>query len=163
MEQVNEIPVDKNTNDNLDKTNELIDKMTLELLMNKSQYQKYISQTNPKRFQEIQEYTNDIHKYKNSINDVTFHLLNNTKQYNNEIKENFDAYMKSLIRFFKMKEIENTNEFNRSNQDEDILFGNMDVDLENNLEDNGVKSSSFWSNERVVKKPFYFGNILSKR
>ena len=149
------------------KTNEYIDEITLELLMNKTQYKRYIGNTNSKKYSEMKEYLNNIDKYKNKINDVTNQLLNNNgnySKYNSEVEETFEIYTKALIRYFKMKELENKNEYNRSNEkDDDILFGEIDDDLEDNLENKNLKkSSSFWSNEKIIKRPFYNVDMFSK-
>ena len=87
-------------------TDNLIDKMTLELLMNKTQYNKYISKNDPRKHAEIDEYLNNIRKYHHSISELTIELLNQpNKPITNEVNEEFEHYVKTLIRYFKMKEI----------------------------------------------------------
>jgi adenylosuccinate lyase len=48
-----------------------IDKLTLELLINKTQYSKYIKKTNPKKFLEQQNYLGKIAKYKKKLENLS--------------------------------------------------------------------------------------------
>jgi hypothetical protein len=127
-------------------SNAFVDKITLELLMNKNHYRRYIAKTDPNQYDEMQEHLQTVSKHRNSILQITTDLLNNpNKQITTEVNEIFDAYVKTLIRHFKMKELETTNPYNKNqnqDQDEDVLFGQMDETSETN---------SFWSNERVKK------------
>jgi hypothetical protein len=139
----------------------LIDKMTLELLMNKTQYNKYISKTDPKKRREIDEYLNNITKYRRSISELTMQLLEEpNKPITNEVNEVFEHYVKTLIRYFKMKEIESANDFNSNNDEQDdILFGNIDDnndydndDDDENFKDDTVLMNSYWGKHKIIKK-----------
>jgi hypothetical protein len=57
-----------------------IDKLTLELLTNKSQYKKYLSKEDPKRFQENKEYLEKIQKNKSKILRITNEFLENPEK-----------------------------------------------------------------------------------
>jgi hypothetical protein len=146
-------------------TDNLIDKMTLELLMNKTQYNKYISKNDPKKHAEINEYLNNIKKYGRSISELTIELLNEpNKPITNEVNEVFEHYVKTLIRYFKMKEIESTNDYN--DDQDDILFGNMDNNTNDNGdcdeygnqdddeddEDDARSMKSYWGKDKVIRK-----------
>jgi len=141
-------------------TDNLIDKMTLELLMNKTQYNKYISKTDPKKHAEIDEYLNNIKKYRRFISELTTDLLDEpNKPINIEINESFEYYIKSLIRYFKMKEIESANNYN--DDQDDILFGNMDNNINDTIncdeydsehEDDASLMKSYWGNDKVIRK-----------
>jgi hypothetical protein len=52
-----------------DKTNTLcdIDKLTLEMFMNKQTYRRYVAKTDPTKHAVHEEYMSDLSKYKNSI------------------------------------------------------------------------------------------------
>jgi len=130
-------------------SNEYIDKLTLELLMNKSQYQKYVSKTDPKKHEEFQEHANKIRKYKHSILNLTTELLNDPyRSITGEVNGIFDDYVKTMIRYFECKEIEN----NYSN--DDTLF-DFDSKIVKNISpvDNPLPlEHSLWGNERVIKK-----------
>lgn len=108
-------------------TNSFIDQITLELLMNKSQYHKFISKNNPNEFNKIQTHYDEIDNYKDDILELTEELLTNRyKNVSTEVNELFDAYVKSLINHFKMKEVETKNEYNKYDKEVDTIFCDMD-------------------------------------
>jgi phosphoribosylformylglycinamidine (FGAM) synthase PurS component len=126
-------------------TNNEIDKLTLELFMNKKNYKKYLEKTDPKKYSDIQLHHNELEKYRGTILTMTDDLLENPNlQITTEINEIFDAYTKIIIRYLKHKEIEN----NLETCDEDVMFGT--IDEEDNSESTHMKS--YWSGEQVVKK-----------
>ena len=108
-------------------TNSFVDQITLELLMNKSQYHKFVSKNNPDEFNKIQSQYDEIDQYKDSILELTEELLTNRyKSVSTEVNDLFDGYVKAVINHFKMKEIEAKNEYNRRDEDEiDTIFENM--------------------------------------
>lgn len=94
-----------------------IDKITLELLLNKSAYQKYLSKTNPEKHNEHQEFVKKMRGFKSNILEMTERLIDCQKNnYTNEVSDAFDNYMHALI---KHLEIELSNQ---QNGDEDVLF-----------------------------------------
>jgi hypothetical protein len=96
-----------------------VDKITLELLLNKGTYQKYLSKTDPEKHQYYQEFLKNIEKFRTNILEMTEELLENPKlQYTNEISETFDAYIHALIKYL---EIEAESEKHAGDND-DILF-----------------------------------------
>ncbi len=99
-------------------TNTFIDKITMELLLNKTHYQKYLSKTDSKKHAEYQEYLRKLSKFHGSILGITESLLNNPKKtYTNEVGDAFDDYMHTLIKYLEIEEA------NRDfDQDEDALF-----------------------------------------
>jgi len=161
---VNSIEEEKST-EHFEK-NEFVDKLTLELLMNKNHYQRYISQTNPKRYAEIQEYYDNIELYRGQIDSLTEELLNEPqKQITIGVNEAFENYMKTLIKYFQMKKLEGGSggKKNSGYDNDDVLFGNMsNTDGDTDIR---TPSKSFWSKERVVKQsdPYYSMKMFSKR
>ena len=149
--------------------NEFVDKFTLELLMNKNHYQRYISQTNPKRYAEIQEYHDNIELYREQIDNLTNEMLNDPqKQITTDVNEAFENYMKTLIKYFQMKKMEGCGDGKKSSgydgdDDDEVLFGN--VSNTDGYRENISSSKSFWSKERVVKQtdPYYSMKMFSKR
>jgi hypothetical protein len=132
-------------------TNEFIDKVTLELLMNKNHYSRYLSQTDPKKHKEHLDYLEKIRKYRSKISNTTNDLLNiQDYQITTEVNEAYDNYIRTLIRHFECKEMENSEELN---QDEDMLFGNINESIEK--EEPTVKS--YWGKHKVQKKSSNFG------
>ena len=143
---------------------EFVDKLTLELLMNKNHYQRYMSQTNPKRYAEIREYHENIDKFRARIENITEDLLNNPdKQITTDVNEAFENYMKTLITYFQMKQLESSSSGGGSgyeggdDMDDDVLFSKMeDTPVTYSKSEENTKSSkiskSFWSKETVVKR-----------
>lgn len=111
--------------------NEFIDNITLELLMNKGQYNKYISKEHPEKYEKVKEFQGKLYKYKYDIIDLTKELLENPeKEITNEVNDIFQAYAKKLIHFFEMKELETGNLFTprpyNNNDDDDMMFEKID-------------------------------------
>jgi hypothetical protein len=141
-------------NEDMNQKNEYIDKITLELLINKNQYNKYLSKNDPKKYEENQHHLQKVQKYKDKIMKLTDDLCKNTKkQYNNEVHDIFDQYVKTCIRFFEMKELENDSEYENKSDEDDVLFGNCEDENNENNENGDVENSkikSFWG--KSVKK-----------
>lgn len=131
------------------KSSEFIDNMTLELLMNRNHFKKYMSKSDPEKLAEIEEFHLNIQKYREQIIDITEDQLNHPdKQITTDVNESFENYMKTLIKYFQMKKVESENKYNAWNQDEskdddDTMFSNMDE---------MPPTRSFWGKERVLKK-----------
>ena len=127
-------------------TNTFVDKVTLELLMNKNHYNRYLSQTDPNKHEEHLEHIKKINKYRDRVLNVTKDFLDNSNhQISTEVNEAFDYYVRTLLRHFECNDMENPEE---TNQDDDMLFGNM---TEETYEDVSP-SKSFWGKNKVVKK-----------
>jgi FtsZ-interacting cell division protein YlmF len=155
-----------------------IDKLTLELLINKQQYSKYLSKADPKKYDEFKEYKSKLRKYSVDIMDMTSQLIENPNHpYSVEIEESFNTFSKSIFRYFEMKELEKSNEYNQDyKKDEDMMFAHCETpfleDAENesdNLEETPPKTMrSFWGGHRVVKQkstilPYDIGVFAKKQ
>lgn len=136
--------------------NEMIDKLTLELLMNKSHYKRYIANADPTKHAEMVKHNALITKYKYKIMNITNDMLSDpSKQITTNVNEAFNGYVKTLIQYFQMKELENKS--NEHSDEEDVLFGNMDEDDNQAVEYEHVETiepvmKSFWGGNRVVKQ-----------
>lgn len=136
--------------------NEMIDKLTLELLMNKSHYKRYIANTDPTKHAEMVKHNALITKYKYKIMNLTNELLSDSsKQITTNVNEAFNGYVKTLIQYFQMKELENKS--TEHSDEEDVLFGNMAEDNCNADESEPTDAvepvmKSFWGGSRVVKQ-----------
>jgi hypothetical protein len=103
-----------------------LDDISMRLFMNKSNYNKYIEKTNPKEHEDRENYIYKLNKYMNQIMDITTEKIeNHLLQHTTDLDNAFEKYMRTCIKHFEMKEIENKNSYNR-NEDEDSLFVNMD-------------------------------------
>ena len=132
-----------------------IDKVTLEYLMNKTQYKKYVSKTNPTKHIQNEIYLNKVYNYKTQILEMTKDLLKNPEsQITLDVNESFENYMKTLIRYFETKEMEKS--------DNDTMFEKIDDSLnkddivrepepEEETEEESIKKS-YWGLQRVIKK-----------
>jgi len=95
-----------------------IDKLTLELLLNKTHYQKYLSKTDPQKHAEYCEFLDKLARFREDILQMTMDLLDNPKKmYTNEVGDAFNSYAKALVKYL---EIEQANK--SDNDDDDVLF-----------------------------------------
>jgi hypothetical protein len=84
-----------------------LDKLTLELLMNKTNYKKYIEKTDPKKFDERQQFLARVRKYRGRILSLTEDYLENPDiQVTLDMNQAFDDYMKSAIRYLEDMDIQ---------------------------------------------------------
>jgi hypothetical protein len=150
--------------------NEYIDKLTLELLINKTHYNKYLSKSDPKKYDEYKEYKSKLRKYAVDIIDITSQLIEDPKKmYSNDIEESFNSYVKSIVKYFEIKEIQEANTQSEYNNDDEVIFTKFDNN--NNESDNTYENSdhmkSYWGKEKVVKKPssyvHYDMNLFRKK
>jgi hypothetical protein len=94
-----------------------LDKMTMELFMNKSQYAKYISKTDPKKHEENQQYNDNLERRRDAMMELVAEYCDNPhKQLTTEMDETFRQFARTCFRYFEMKELENTSE------DEDMML-----------------------------------------
>jgi hypothetical protein len=97
---------------------ENIDKLTMELFMNKKSYNRYIEQNDPKKYSERLCYIEKMKKFKNRILSMTEKYLENPDlQITNEMNQMFMDYCKTCVKYFEI-ETDNTQE----NEDDDTLF-----------------------------------------
>lgn len=133
--------------------NEYIDKLTLELLINKTHYHKYLSKSDPKKYDEYKEYKAKLRKYGVDIIDITSQLIEDPKKmYSTDIEETFNSYMKSIIKYFEIKEIQDSNKQSEYNNEDDVIFTKFDNNTETNDNNTNDTVKSYWGKERVVKK-----------
>lgn len=129
--------------------NSFIDQVTLELLVNKSQYHKLVSKNNPEEGRKIQSHYNEIDEYKDVILELTEELLNNRyKNVSTEVNDLFDGYIKAVINHYKMKEIESKNNYNKYDE-VDTMFDRMHEEPESINVDKSV-----WGKSIVKRKKY---------
>jgi hypothetical protein len=124
-----------------------IDQLSMELLLNKTKYQKYLSKTDPQKHAEHQEYLDNCSKFRGPILEITSRLLDGDDYtYAQEVNDVFQEYSQILIRYLELKEKNEHldkpfDEF--SNEDEDMLIlpslnenmNNVDFVEEEEIED----------------------------
>jgi hypothetical protein len=119
----NDIPTETATS-----TSQYIDRITLELLINKNQYNKYIANADPEKHKRITEFSEKLAKYGDKILCLTEEYCSNSKtQKSTEMDETFVTFAKTCFRYFEMKELEGDpnsyhNSESTSSRDEDVLF-----------------------------------------
>ena len=151
-----EVDVETDNTSIVANNNEMIDKLTLELLMNKSHYKRYIANADPTKHAEMVKHNALITKYKYKIMNITNDMLSDpSKQITTSVNEAFNGYVKTLIQYFQMKEFENKS--NEHSDEDDVLFGNMAEDdcATAESEPSDVVEpvmKSFWGGSRVVKQ-----------
>lgn len=132
-----------------------IDKLTLELLINKNQYNKYLSQTNPEKYKQHREHLDKIAKYRGKIHSMFSQLMENPeKQITTNINEDFDHFVRTCINHFEMKELDyqTSHEKEAEHDDDDTMFGNCESSSENeSLFDTSYASGSLWG-KKIKKK-----------
>jgi hypothetical protein len=133
-----------------------IDKLTLELLINKSQYKKYVQKTDPAKYSENQMYLGKMDRYRYKIEHMFSSLLENPdQQITTDINRDFTYFVKTCIQYFELKEMENTAEdHNGDPVDNESLFGNID-----HIEPSS-SSSSFWGTK--INKTGDVSNYIPK-
>jgi len=100
-------------------SNAYVDKVTLELLLNRTNYQKYLSKSDPQKHSDYQEFLYKKTEFRDEILEMTTELLDNPKKmYTNEVGDAFDQYVQTLIKYL---EIERANTEPNDN-DDDVLF-----------------------------------------
>jgi hypothetical protein len=123
-----EEPPEPNDPSELPKPMNSIDKLTLELLINKSQYKKYVQKTDHAKYSENQIYLGKIERYRYKIEQIFSTLLKNPEQQiTTDINNDFTHFMKTCIQYFELKEMENiTEDHNGDPIDNEHLFGSID-------------------------------------
>ena len=103
--------------------NPAIDKLTMELLLNKTHYQKYLSKTDPQKHAEYREFLDKLAHFRDPILQMTTELLDNPKKmYTNEVGDAFDSYVKILVKYLEIEQQ------NKGDDDDDMMFGEMSND-----------------------------------
>jgi hypothetical protein len=94
--------------------NVAIDKLTLELLMNKRQYRKYVEKHNPEEYTKKQTEYDRFLKYKPRISHLINELLNdysvsgNSEHLGNlDIQDSFQSLLHSCMYFFETRDYDN--------------------------------------------------------
>lgn len=143
-------------------TNKKIDKITLELLMNNQMYNKYLSKSDPIKYEENQKFKMKLQDYKTRLLEMTEHLINDPrKQINNEVSEKFLDYINACVKFIETRDLEEqATKDSYSSDDEDMLF---DEKYMNNTNMSTTNTSidfpkSYWG-KPVVKSKNVQNNI----
>lgn len=154
--------MDNDISNNEIQRNKYIDKITMELLMSKSKYNKYLESKEPEKYAEKTLYKKEIFKYRTIIQDIIDEEFNNISTEANSrttnIKRVFDELMNECIQYIKMKEIEIENPFNHDKfDDNEHIFEKCD-DIEEKLKD--INNSNFTIDSDGEDNPIQRTNSL---
>lgn len=118
-----------------DNMNEL-DKITLGLLLNKNQYNRYLYVTNPQKLEEEQKFLKKVEKYKMGIQNLLNDFLEDPKkQINNELNESLLDFSRTCIKYLENTDYEELPS-KHCYEDDDVLFD------EKRMKDNDISADS---------------------
>lgn len=136
-------------------SNDYINKLTLEMFMNRKNYGKYLEKSDPDGHAKQREYKQKLRKYMIDIVNITSKMIEDPDDSpNQEIKNAFSDFSKSIIKYYEMREIEHTNPSRFTNNDtyddsnDDTMFDPNNMDESNSSFFNQPK----WSGFHVQKK-----------
>ena len=125
-----------------------VDKLTLELFTNKTQYKKYLSKLDPENYNEILEFREKCIEYKEDLLKRLDHLLSNAEI--NNIHDPFYKFTSDLIIDIERERQKDDDiyeyayeEEGKEEEEDDVLFP------PNNMTE-PVAKYSFWGKERVI-------------
>jgi hypothetical protein len=101
-------------------TNSFVDKLTMEYMMNRTHYKKYLAKTDTNKFQRLNEQLLYIQDHEEDIEEITTNLLQdfirhgNFTKYNTIINTAFEEFLYTCVGYIKDVE------YNNQNTDENI-------------------------------------------
>ena len=116
---VSDTPVPSNITPN----SAFVDKITMEYMMNRNHYKKYLAKTNTILYQEVQEKMKNVHTCSDDIKEMVDTLLEdyvahgNFTKYNTEVIQSFEEFMTICMRYI--------DENPKDDDDSDVLFGEI--------------------------------------
>jgi hypothetical protein len=140
-----------------------VDKLTLELFTNKTQYKKYLSKSDPDKYRLLEEKREKYEKYKKEILEKTEKMLSFPDlAVSPLVQETFENFVDVLIKEIETNALE-VKDFNDSGSDEDVLFKNIvpspikrELELEYESEsDSESKKKTFWHSNN--NNDFFYG------
>lgn len=130
-----------------------VDKLTLELFTNKTQYRKYLSKNDPDKYNILMEKREKFEKYKKEILEKTAQLLSFPDlAVSSLVQETFENYVDVLIKeietnALEVKDLDFNDSETGSDADEDVLFKNIDPSpIKRELESESEKKTFWQSN-----------------
>lgn len=138
--------------------------ITLGLMVNKTQYNKYLEKKHPEKVREKQNMEEKMEKYQEQIVDIFHHLLHikpqflpTSTKYSHQLMELHEQFVKECIHHIELQQekevkISNKDKYENAfaNNDEDILFGEVEKEP--------IESSSVWGNK--IKRTIFTNDPL---
>jgi hypothetical protein len=128
--------------------NQFMDDITLQFLMNKTQYSKYLSSHDVEKNDEQEEFLSKIRQNKSTIIDISLDYINHPRSHvSTDLDEAFNHYIKACLKHLEMKEVERSNEGYYADDDK----GKHDDEDEENMMFGTTPFRSFWGNGAIKK------------
>lgn len=134
-----------------------IDRLTLELFTNKTQYKKYLSKMDPDNYNEIEIFREKCLEHKDIILKKTENLLLTYHFHSADyVQEPFYRYVNELL-----KEIEKESKhydsdnaiYEEYNEEDEVLFPpDKMIEYDTKEEYTPIEKHSFWGKERVIQQ-----------
>lgn len=140
--------------ENLTDKMSIVDKLTFELLLNKTQYNRFLSVTNPNKYEEEQIFYKKIQKYKMGIHRIMNDFLEEPKkQINNEINESVQEFTRTCIKYLENEDESQSTKYQYSEEeDTDVLFDEKNMDNDLSADSLDKISKTFWTTCKVLNK-----------
>ena len=103
-----------------------VDKITMEYMMNRNHYKKYLAKTNTLLYQEVQEKVQNVRECSDDIKEMVDTLLEDYvahgafTKYNTDVIQSFEEFMTVCMRYIQENPKEECDQ-----EDPDILFGSL--------------------------------------
>lgn len=140
------------------------DQLSMEMLMNKSQYDKYLSKTNPAESNARKKFHKSIKRHKPEILKLTKQFLDDpTTDFNLSVNAILENYAKTVIQYIQMKSIDNKTNGGcyENDYDEDEGESKSDESEEDNDSgDEGTANSDTYIPNRRVES--FWGKQINK-
>jgi hypothetical protein len=113
---------------NIPPNSAFVDKLTMEYMMNRNHYKKYLAKTNTTMYQEVQEKMKNVDACRDDIQEMVDTLLDDYvahgafTKYNTDVIQSFEEFMTSCMRYIQENPKEGSDQ-----EDSDVLFGSMDA------------------------------------
>jgi hypothetical protein len=132
-----------------------IDELTLKLMSNKNQYNKYLSKSNPEKYKEHTDYLEKRADYSNHIMNTVRDILFSNKSITTEVNESFEQFVKSCMKYYDMKSLEKqcANNEEHGDEDEDMLFGNMEDSSGSGSTNKNITQYAYWGKKDSKMNP----------
>ena len=138
------------------------DQLSMEMLMNKSQYDKYLSKTNPAESNARKKFHKSIKRHKPEILKLTKQFLDDpTTDFNLSVNAILENYAKTVIQYIEMKSIDNKTNGGCYENDYDEGESKSDESEEDNDsgEEDTANSDTYIPNRRVES---FWGKQINK-
>jgi hypothetical protein len=82
-----------------------MDRMTMELLLNKTHYAKYLAKTDSVKYVEFQKFVDSLREFRNPLVDITQRLICAPKStmFSQDMIDSFQTYAQTVIRFLEIQ------------------------------------------------------------